>query len=57
MTIEEQNKMYLNLLARSMAEFPLWAQRKREAERSATGKTDKGASQTPLSDKQPDTSI
>ena len=36
MTIDEQNRLYLNLLARSMAEFPLWAQRKREAERRDT---------------------
>ena len=30
MTLDEQNRLYLNLLARSMAEFPLWAQKCRE---------------------------
>lgn len=29
MTLDEQNRLYLNLLARSMAEFPLWAQKHR----------------------------
>lgn len=52
MTVDEKNRLYLNLLARSMAEFPLWAQRKREADI-----TDKGTNAAPLSDKQPDTSI
>ena len=60
MTIEEQNRMYINLLARSMGEFPLWASRCHEARQSANvediSQTDKGAELTPLSDKQPDTS-
>jgi hypothetical protein len=30
MTLDEQNRLYLNLLARSMGEFPLWAQKQRE---------------------------
>lgn len=52
--------MYINLLARSMGEFPLWASRCHEARQSTNvediSQTDKGAELTPLSDKQPDTS-
>lgn len=29
MTKDEENRLFINLLARSMAEFPLWAQKRR----------------------------